>query len=219
MKKLVIFDLDGTLLNTLNDLADSVNYALTYYGMPVRTVEEVRSFVGNGIGMLIKRAVPYYTDEAVIQEVLETFKVYYSSHCMDKTAPYVGMPEALKMLKDNGLRLAVVSNKIDHEVVRLVNHFFPDTFDEVVGERENVRRKPEPDSVNQVLSSLSIGRDEAVYVGDSDVDIATAANASMDSILVSWGFKGRTALESYGAKVIVDVPREIPYVLLEQNVQ
>ena len=138
---------------------------------------------------------------------------------MDKTAPYVGIPEALKMLKDNGLRLAVVSNKIDHEVVRLVNHFFPDTFDEVEGERENVRRKPEPDSVNQVLSSLSIGRDEAVYVGDSDVDIATAANASMDSILVSWGFKGRTALESYGAKVIVDVPREIPYVLLEQNVQ
>ena len=133
MKKLVIFDLDGTLLNTLNDLADSVNYALTYYGMPVRTLEEVRSFVGNGIGMLIKRAVPYYTDEAVIQEVLETFKVYYSSHSMDKTAPYVGMPEALKVLKDNGLRLAVVSNKIDHEVVRLVNHFFPDTFDEVVG--------------------------------------------------------------------------------------
>lgn len=208
-KKLVIFDLDGTILDTLQDLADSTNYALVYHGFPERSVDEVRKFVGNGIGNLIKRAVPENTPQDVTDAVLATFKLYYGEHCADTTRPYEGIMPLLSKLKEEGIQTAVVSNKADFAVQELCERYFPGYFDFVVGEREGIRRKPSPDSVNEVLKKLQKTAEESVYVGDSDVDVDTAANAGMDMIGVSWGFRGREFLIEHGAKKIADEPEEI----------
>ncbi len=209
MKSLVIFDLDGTILDTLEDLAASTNYALKESGFPERSVDEVRNFVGNGIGKLIERAVPTGTAEETTRHVLAVFREHYGEHCEDRTAPYAGIEELLLRLGQLGVKTAVVSNKADFAVKKLCGKYFKGLLDAQVGERGGVPRKPAPDSVNAVLSELGIDRENAVYVGDSDVDIATARNAGLDEILVSWGFRGREFLSEHGARVIVDTPSDI----------
>lgn len=206
---IAIFDLDGTILNTLEDLADSTNYALKTCGYPERTMDEVRQFVGNGIRKLMERAVPEGTPVEEIDRVHETFTAHYKVHCADKTRPYDGIMELLQNLKKDGCKLAVVSNKADYGVQELCKQYFDGVFDFAVGEREGIRKKPAPDSVNEVLKTLGCSRDRAVYIGDSDVDIQTAANAQMDHIIVDWGFRDVPFLIAKGAKVLVEKPEEI----------
>ena len=206
---IAIFDLDGTILNTLEDLADSTNYALKTCGYPERTMDEVRQFVGSGIRKLMERAVPEGTPVEEIDRVHETFTAHYKVHCADKTRPYDGIMELLQNLKKDGCKLAVVSNKADYGVQELCKQYFDGIFDFAVGEREGIRKKPAPDSVNEVLKTLGCSRDRAVYIGDSDVDIQTAANAQMDHIIVEWGFRDVPFLIAKGAKVLVEKPEEI----------
>ena len=206
---IAIFDLDGTILNTLEDLADSTNYALKTCGYPERTMDEVRQFVVNGIRKLMERAVPEGTPVEEIDRVHETFTAHYKVHCADKTRPYDGIMELLQNLKKDGCKLAVVSNKADYGVQELCKQYFDGIFDFAVGEREGIRKKPAPDSVNEVLKTLGCSRDRAVYIGDSDVDIQTAANAQMDHIIVEWGFRDVPFLIAKGAKVLVEKPEEI----------
>lgn len=210
-----IFDLDGTLLNTLDDLAASTNYALREHGLPPRTVDEVRAFVGNGIRNLIRRAVPAGSDEALVEAVHATFDAHYARHDLDRTAPYPGIPELLDRLRARGLRLCVVSNKGDYAVQPLVEHFFPAQFDFVCGEREKdgIRRKPWPDTVLACMRELGSQPDACVYIGDSEVDIQTARNARLDCVLVSWGFRDVAYLLEQGARTIVDTPRELELAL------
>ena len=213
--KIAIFDLDGTILNTIEDLADSLNYALAKNGYKERTVAETQSFVGNGLLMLVKRAIKPETSEEEAQKVLADLKAYYKIHCADKTKPYEGIPELLKDLKTADYLLAVVSNKADYAVQILCEQYFPGMFDLAVGERENVRRKPAPDSVNAVLAEFELKKADAVYIGDSDVDIETAENVGTDSMLVAWGFRGADFLREKGAKNIVFDTEELKRCLLE----
>lgn len=207
--RLMIFDLDGTLLNTLEDLADSVNYVLWKHGFPERTTEEVRSFVGDGIHKLIERSVPEGTAPFMVEECFKDFTPYYKVHCADKTKPYEGITELLQRLRASGVKTAVVSNKADYAAKELCTRYFPDMFDEVVGERVGIHRKPAPDSVNEVIRLLGATKEETVYVGDSDVDVQTAENAGIDGVFVAWGFKGEAFLKEAGANVIVTRPEEI----------
>ena len=199
----VIFDLDGTLLDTLEDLKDAVNYVLLKRGYPLRSLEEIRSFVGNGIFLLIKRAVPEDITEEELQRVYREFREYYNSHCKIKTKPYGGVRELLQYLKDNGYRTAIVSNKNDAAVKELSQDYFPGLIDIAVGQREGIRIKPAPDTVNEVLKLLDTDSRRALYVGDSEVDQATAENASMDYVLVDWGFRSREQLMELKPKKIV----------------
>jgi phosphoglycolate phosphatase len=207
--KLIIFDLDGTLLDTLEDLADSTNYALRACGLPERSIDEVRQFVGNGIYKLIERAVPDELDEAGIEKVFEVFKAYYGNHCNDKTKAYNGIMKMLHDLRQNSVRIAVVSNKADFAVQALCRQYFDGLLDMAVGEREHIRRKPAPDAVNEVLRVLGFDRKDAVYVGDSDVDIETAHNAEMECISVTWGFRDAALLKAHGAQILVDTPADL----------
>ncbi|MDE5891406.1 MAG: HAD-IA family hydrolase [Acetatifactor sp.] len=212
--KLAIFDLDGTILDTLEDLADAVNYALGECGYPLRTIEEVRRFVGNGIRNLIERAVPDGLTEEEINRVHQTFSAYYQEHCADKTRPYEGILPLLKRLRAAGCLTAVVSNKADVAVQPLCQQYYEGLFDYAVGEREGIRRKPAPDAVREVLRRLRIEAGKAVYIGDSEVDIQTAANAGLESIIVTWGFRERAYLESQGGQRFVDRPEEIEEIIL-----
>ncbi len=204
--KLVIFDLDGTLLDTLDDLADSVNAALSAVGYPGRTREEVRSFVGNGIRKLIERSVPAETAEEMVNKVHERFTVHYKEHCADKTKPYNGILELLCQLKEKGVKTAVVSNKADYAVKALCAQYFPGFLEEAIGERQGIAKKPAPDTVNEVLRILGVEKSRAVYIGDSDVDVETAKNAGLDCIAVDWGFRDKEVLKQAGAGVIVSEP-------------
>ena len=201
--ELAIFDLDGTILDTLDDLADAVNAALAASHFPVRTREEVRTFVGNGIRLLIERAVPTGTDAAQIDTVFAYFKEYYATHCADRTAPYAGVRELLQRLRAAGCRTAVLSNKADFAVQTLCARYFDGLLDAAAGERTGVLRKPAPDGVWTLLSSLKVERERAVYIGDSEVDVQTAKNAGMDAILVDWGFRTAAQLRAAGATCIV----------------
>lgn len=212
--RLAIFDLDGTILNTLEDLAASGNYALRKNGLPERTVDEVRSFVGNGIRKYMERAVPSGSSETLIARVHADFTEHYAKHCADRTKPYDGIPELLGVLRGAGMQAAVVSNKADYGVQTLVDTYFPGLFDAAVGEREGVRRKPAPDSVLAVLRQLAVPPEEAVYIGDSDVDIDTARNAGIPCISVDWGFRTTEFLLDHGAKRIVSAPAELAGLLL-----
>lgn len=207
--KIVIFDLDGTILNTLDDLADSTNYALKVNGMPERSVEEIKHFVGNGIRKLMERAVPQGTQEDEIVKVHSTFTEYYKIHCADKTRPYDGIKELIERIRSLGIKTAVVSNKADYGVQTLCRDYFPGLFDYAVGEREGIHRKPYPDSVNEVLRCFNVDRTEALYIGDSEVDIQTSANAGMDVCMVGWGFRDENYLKAQGAKFVVHTPEEI----------
>lgn len=207
--QLAIFDMDGTILNTLEDLADSVNYALSCSNYPTRTLDEVRNFVGNGIRKLMERAVPEGTSPEELEQVYADFTAYYPKHCYDKTKPYSGMIETIQNLRKQGIKTAVVSNKADYGVQILCKQYFDGLFDYAVGEQSGVQRKPAPDSVNMVLDKLKITRNNAVYIGDSDVDIDTARNAEMDCISVDWGFRDPSFLQEHGAKIMVSSPEEL----------
>lgn len=209
----VIFDLDGTLLNTLEDLTDSVNYVMDRYGLPLHTIEEVRGFVGNGAAKLIERAVAQGREHPAYGEMLSAFRSHYAVHCEDKTAPYVGVEEMLSMLRESGYRLAVVSNKPDGAVKQLCHKFFGENIQEANGENESagIKRKPAPDMVYRALAGLSSNAADAVYVGDSDVDVQTAANVPMTCISVTWGFRTREQLLASGAspEKMIRTPKEL----------
>lgn len=209
MKKMLIFDMDGTILYTLEDLMNSTNYALLEYGYPVRTLDEIRHFVGNGIHKLVERAVPEGTPKDRIEDVFETLEKHYKIHCMDTTKPYDGIIDLLKKLREKGFQTAVVSNKVDFAVQDLVDDFFRGLFDIAIGEREGVRKKPAPDSVYEVMKAFHLAKEDVVYIGDSDVDFETAKNAGVDYILVEWGFRDRSFLESLGASVFAKKPEDI----------
>ena len=205
----VLFDLDGTLLNTLEDLRDSVNYGLKVFGMPERSLEEIRHFVGNGVEKLIERAVIDGTKETVIKEVFEIFKEHYAIHCNDKTGLYPGISEMLAALRERGFQMAIVSNKLQEGVDALQEQYFKDYLSVAIGAREGINKKPAPDTVLEALRILGVPRENAVYVGDSEVDIATAANVGMDCITVEWGFRTRQEQEDAGAVVFVEKPEEL----------
>lgn len=208
----VLFDLDGTLLNTLDDLRDAVNAALRSQDLPERSLEEVRNFVGNGIIKLMERAVPEGKDHPAFSEIMDVFRAFYGEHCQDKTSVYPGIQEMLRTLKKNHIKTAVVSNKADFAVQELMPVYFPGLIDTAYGENEaaGIRKKPSPDMVRQALRDLGCETEHTVYVGDSDVDLKTAANAGMDCISVSWGFRGREFLRQHGAGTIIDDPSELP---------
>lgn len=214
--KLAVFDMDGTILNTLEDLTDSTNYALKVNGLPERTIDEVRRFVGNGIRLLIERAVPADTDKELTDKVFDTFKEYYKTNCAVKTRPYDGIKDVLLELRKAGCLTAVVSNKADFAVQDLCKDYFDNLFDFAIGEREGIKKKPAPDSVFEVLSKLNVEKDNAVYIGDSDVDFATSVNAGMDVIMVGWGFRDEEFLREKGAKRIIKQPSEILDIILEK---
>ncbi len=205
----VVFDLDGTLLNTLDDLCDSVNYALVNKGYPKRSLDEVRSFVGNGVEKLMMRAVPENTSEEDALEALSIFKNHYKLNSKNKTKPYEGIMDLLKELKRNGFKMAIVSNKFDEAVKELNKEFFGEYIDFAYGECETIRKKPNPDAVIKALEDLGVTKAQAVYVGDSDVDIMTADNAGLDCISVTWGFRDRKELEMSGAVSIIDEPMDL----------
>ena len=227
-----IFDLDGTLLDTLDDLAAAVNYALRAFGMPEHSRDDVRRFVGNGVRMLMIRATPDGEQNPRFEEVLDTFRAYYMYHSLDTTRPYDGVPEMLAMLRERGCRLAVVSNKFDAATKELCRHFFADTIEVAVGEHEaeGIRKKPAPDTVIEALNQLGVNPAKAVdqlglslvknvdqnadalnavYVGDSDVDLETARNAGLPCISVLWGFRDRDFLLAHGATTFVSTPQEL----------
>lgn len=206
-----IFDLDGTLLNTLTDLAGATNHALRIHGMPVHTEEAVRGFVGNGVKKLIERAVPGGEANPAFEEVYRTFREYYLEHSLDNTRPYPGIMDVLAELKARGKKLAVVSNKFCTATEELCRHFFGDYITVAIGEREGIRRKPWPDTVVEAMNRLGTGREGTVYIGDSDVDIATARNSGLPCISVLWGFRGREFLMEHGGTVFISEPRELLY--------
>lgn len=208
-----IFDLDGTLLNTLDDLASSCNYALSKNGMPKRTIEEVRQFVGNGVKKLMERAIPDGLSNPKFECAYAMFREHYLMHNLDTTKPYPGIIDLLTILKDKKKNVAVVSNKFYTATQNLCRHFFGDELVPVaIGERENIRKKPAPDTVLEALRQLGVRKDNSVYIGDSDVDILTAKNTGIPCISVLWGFRDKMFLETHGAEIFVETPNEILYV-------
>lgn len=205
----IIFDLDGTLLNTLDDLTASVNHAMSVCGFPEHTAARVSRFVGNGVHVLIRRAVPEGTKEEEYARAYKAFEDHYREHDRDRTAPYDGIPALLRRLRSEGHRLAIVSNKIDFAVNALREEFFEGLIDIAVGDSEKTRTKPEPDMVYKAMRELGAKPGECIYVGDTDVDLATAKNSGMPCIAVSWGFRQRAELEDYGADMIADKPDDI----------
>ena len=199
----VIFDMDGTVLNTLDDLAASVNYVLGKFGMPAHCTEDYRLYFGSGIRYALQCAVPEGTKEKTIDQMLPVFKEHYNAHCLDRTVPYEGIPELMRCLRKQGYKLAIVSNKIDTAVKELNAKFFRDYVDVAIGEREGIRRKPAPDTVIQALAELKSAKNEAVYVGDSEVDLQTAANAGLPCITVLWGFREKDFLAEQGATAVL----------------
>ena len=211
-----VFDLDGTLLNTIEDLWISTNAALSAHDMPTHTLDDVRRFVGNGIRKLIERAVPAGTGAAEQDTVYEDFCAHYAAHCEDHTGPYPGIPELLANLRAAGVRLAVVSNKGDFAVQELVARQFPDAFDAVLGENEaaGIRKKPAPDMVEAALTRMGASREGMAYIGDSEVDVQTAASVGCPCISCTWGFRSVDDLLAAGATSFVDSPAELERVLL-----
>lgn len=214
-KKLIVFDMDGTILDTLDDLKESLNVTFRKFGFPERTKEEVRGFVGNGIPKLIERAVPAGTEASVQEKVLKAFLEYYQVHCNDFTHAYEGIPELMAWLKAQGYLIAVASNKADPAVRKLCYIYFDGLVDFAVGDLPGQEKKPAPDMVNRVLATLQIDKEEAVYIGDSEVDIATAGNAGLDCIVVTWGFRDRDLLEKNGGRIFADTTEQVKDILMD----
>ena len=216
MYKTYIFDLDGTLLDTLGDLAASVNYALRQHGMGEHSIDDIRRFVGNGVRLLMERAVPQGAANPEFEPAFATFRDHYMHHSLDTTRPYEGIPQTLAELRRRGCRIAVVSNKMMAATEALCRHFFPDTVEVAIGEHEaeGIRKKPAPDTVVEAMRQLSNGNGQlsikdTVYVGDSDVDIQTARNAQLPCISVLWGFRDRDFLIQHGATTLISHPSEL----------
>lgn len=204
-----IFDLDGTLLNTLNDLAASTNYALRSVNLPEHSVDDVRRFVGNGVRKLMERAIEGGDKNPLFDEAYATFRRHYLEHGLDTTQPYPGIMEMLKELKARGKRIAVVSNKFYDATQELVKHFFGEYVEVAIGERENIRKKPAPDTVVEAMRMLGVGKENAVYIGDSDVDFNTAKNVGIPCVSVLWGFRDKGFLRSIGATTFITSPEEL----------
>lgn len=213
MKHAVIFDLDGTLLNTLGDLRAATNHALEVRGLPPHSMEEIRQFIGNGIRLLICRAMPEGTPEAEIDAALDDFKAYYAAHIHDRTVPYDGIPQLLTALKKRGIQVAVLSNKIDSASQQLIEYFFPGKTDVVFGEHVGVPRKPDPTSCRMVMQQLGVQPEQVIYVGDSGTDMQTAKNAGLYAVGVTWGFRSKEVLLENGADVLVHRPEQILQIL------
>lgn len=212
--KLAVFDLDGTILDTLQDLADAVNHALEVNDLPARTVGEVRSFIGNGIHNLIERSVPENTPVEILENVFKEFKTFYAANCAVKTCPYDGVTEMLDAIRSAGIKTAVLSNKADFAVQELVEKYFPRQMDYAAGEKSGVPKKPAPDSIHILLKEMDCRAEDAVYIGDSEVDIQTAQNAGLVHIIVDWGFRDHDALAKAGAKVLLSDIAALQQVLL-----
>ena len=204
-----VFDLDGTLLSTLGDLAASFNHALRANGMSERTIDEVRRFVGNGVKKLMERAIPGGLDNPLFEKTFADFRQHYMHHNLDTTCPYPGVMEMLESLRSRGKKVAVVSNKFYAATQALCKHFFGDLVDVAIGEREGIRKKPAPDTVNEALAQMNVGKERAVYIGDSDVDIMTANNCGMPCISVLWGFRDYDFLVEHGATIFVTSPLQL----------
>ena len=213
--ELAVFDMDGTILYTLDDICNGVNEALVRHGLPRRDIDSIRRNIGHGIRHEIESSVPKGTDESVIDAVFHDFHAWYEVHCNDNTRPYEGIVELLQSLKEEGIRCAVVSNKADYAVKTLSDIHFKGLMEASVGEMEGIARKPAPDEVDEVLRLTGVDRKKAVYIGDSEVDIETARNAGMDCIAVSWGYRDRWMLEASGAEVIADNVEQLKHLLLE----
>lgn len=203
-KNTVIFDLDGTLLNTLDDLRDSVNVIMQKYGFPQYSIDQIRNFVGNGVGKLIERTVPGGMENENFESALADFKNYYTEHCQIKTKPYDGVLNLMKILYHRGFKLAIVSNKNDAAVKELNEIYFSQYTKAAIGDRKGANRKPAPDAVFAALKELGSKKENAVYVGDSEVDYETAVNSGLDCILVSWGFRDRELLKGFEGAVVAD---------------
>ncbi|NDW13016.1 HAD family hydrolase [Bacteroides sp. 214] len=211
MKKLIIFDLDGTLLNTIADLAHSTNQVLQTLGYPTHPVEAYNFMVGNGINKLFERALPEgeKTEENVLR-MRQGFIPYYDVHNTDFSSPYPGIPELLKNLQEQGVLLAVASNKYYSATLKLVNHFFANvSFVEVLGQREGIAPKPDPTIVNDILAAAQVAKEETLYVGDSGVDMQTAIHSGTTACGVTWGFRPKEELQQFNPEFIVDSPAEI----------
>ncbi len=211
MKRLVIFDLDGTLLNTIEDLGHAANYALEKNGFATHTLASYPFFVGNGVRRLITRVLPEeHRDDATIDRLLKDFREYYDDHCCDCTKPYPGMPELLRDLRDQGVQLAVASNKYDAAVQRIIGHYFGDIdFVAIEGQKEGVNVKPDPSVVFAILAKARVPKREVLYVGDSGVDMETARRACVDSVGVTWGFRPEKELVEYYAGTIIHQPNDV----------
>lgn len=209
MIKAVIFDLDGTLLNTLDGLKDSTNFALRQFGYEEKSIEQIRSYVGNGVEKLIMRALPQGVNKPDFENCLETFKLDYSKNMYKKTVPYAGIIEMLKVLKAKNIKTGVVSNKFDAAVKELCKKYFGELIDIAEGEGPQTRPKPCPDGVLKVMKCLDVKNNEVLYVGDSDVDVCTANNANIECIGVTWGFRDKKVLIDSGATKIINTPQEI----------
>ena len=211
MKKLVIFDLDGTLLDTIADLAESANYALKQLGYPTHNVETIRTFVGNGINKLLERALPTHeqTEENVMR-MRSHFVPYYDVHNADLSSPYPGIVYLLEDLQAKGIQIAVASNKYQEATVKLVKQYFPDIdFVEILGQREGINVKPDPSIVFDILQKTHVSKEDVLYVGDSGVDMQTAINAGVDAVGVTWGFRPRAELESFQPMGLIDKAEEL----------
>ncbi len=209
----IILDLDGTLLNTLEDIADSTNFALRECGFPERTLEEVNSFIGNGTNHLISKAVPSNISKVQLEECVQIYRNHYSANSDNKTSPYKGITSMLEKLKNKNYKLGVASNKFDSAVKVLCKKYFSDYLEVAIGESPLVKRKPAPDTLLAAIKELDSNKEECIYVGDSDVDVKTAHNLGIPCIGVSWGFRGRKVLQEEGADYIIDSPDEIFKVL------
>lgn len=208
--KTYIFDLDGTLLSTLADLAASTNYALRTHHMPERSLDEVRRFVGNGVKKLMERAIPDGLNNPLFEDTFATFRQHYMQHNLDTTQPYPGIMQLLEQLKAEGKNIAVVSNKFYAATRELCRHFFGDLAPVAIGEREDIRKKPAPDTVIEALRELGVDKEGAVYIGDSDVDIMTAKNSGMPCVSVLWGFRDKEFLLEHGATTLISQPEDMP---------
>lgn len=215
MKNTVIFDLDGTILNTLDDLTDAVNFAMSAHGFPTHSAEKVKSFVGNGIEMLIKRSVPQNCSEEIFRACFLDFCRYYEEHMNDKTAPYDGIAELLKALQEAGFKTAVVTNKADFAAQALCEKIFGNLITVAVGANDNIRHKPFPDGALKALEMLGTKAENVFFVGDSDVDVKTAENAGIDFVGVLWGFRDKAVLKSAGATVFAQNTQELKELLME----
>ena len=205
----VIFDMDGTVLDTLEDLTISMNYVMEKFGFPEHTIDEYRRVFGNAIRYAFEHTVPEGAPPEVIDEMIPIYRERYDVHCLDNTRPYDGIVEVMKQLKQRGYKMAIVSNKIDSAVKELNEKFFSDSVEVAIGERPGINRKPAPDTVFAALEELGSNPENAVYIGDSEVDYATAKNSGLPCISVLWGFRDRDYLVSIGADTFAETPGEI----------
>lgn len=213
----ILFDLDGTLLDSLEDMKDSVNHVMREFGFPEHTTEEIRTFVGNGIRRLIERSVPEGTDPRTCEAALKAYRSYYNDHCMIKTKPYDGVPELLGALKKEGFAMAIVSNKNAEAVEEMREHYFGDLIPLAFGQSDAVPKKPDPSMVYAAADRLGIPKERCIYVGDSEVDIETAKNAGIDCITCLWGFREKEFLLAEGARVLAEAAEDILRVVGEEK--